>query len=92
MGAADPAIDAVIEEIVEAEDRDGFVAAVRALDRLLIAGRYIVPLYHAPGRVAGPLEPHRAALRDVALRLRSHRRLAHGRVSARITAPAARPR
>ena len=49
MGAADPAIDAVIEEMLEAEDRDGLVAAARALDRLLIAGRYTVPLYHAPG-------------------------------------------
>jgi peptide/nickel transport system substrate-binding protein len=49
MGAAEPAIDAVIDEMLEAEDRDGFVAAVRALDRLLIAGRYTVPLYHAPG-------------------------------------------
>jgi peptide/nickel transport system substrate-binding protein len=50
MGANDPAIDAVIEEIIEAGTRDDFVAAVRALDRLLIAGRYIVPLYHAPGQ------------------------------------------
>ena len=49
MGAAEPAIDAVIDEMLEAEDREGFVAAVRALDRLLIAGRYTVPLYHAPG-------------------------------------------
>lgn len=50
MGVADPAIDAMIEAMLEAEDRDGFVAAVRALDRLLIAGRYTVPLYHAPGQ------------------------------------------
>jgi peptide/nickel transport system substrate-binding protein len=50
MGAEDPAIDAVIEAMLEAEERDDFVAAVRALDRLLIAGRYIVPLYHAPGQ------------------------------------------
>lgn len=50
MGAADPAIDAVIEEMLDAQTRDDFVAAVRALDRLLIAGRYTVPLYHAPGQ------------------------------------------
>lgn len=50
MGVADPAIDAVIEAMLEAGDREGFVAAVRALDRLLIAGRYAVPLYHAPGQ------------------------------------------
>lgn len=50
MGAAEPAIDAMIEEVLKAETKDDFVAAVRALDRLLIAGRYIVPLYHAPGQ------------------------------------------
>jgi peptide/nickel transport system substrate-binding protein len=50
MGVADPAIDAMIEAMLHAEDKDDFVAAVRALDRLLIAGRYIVPLYHAPGQ------------------------------------------
>ncbi|HUE44726.1 MAG TPA: ABC transporter substrate-binding protein, partial [Aestuariivirgaceae bacterium] len=50
MGADDPAIDAVIDAMLEAGTRDDFVAAVRALDRLLIAGRYIVPLYHAPGQ------------------------------------------
>jgi peptide/nickel transport system substrate-binding protein len=50
MGVADPAVDAMIEEVLHAEDKEGFVAAVRALDRLLIAGRYIVPLYHAPGQ------------------------------------------
>jgi peptide/nickel transport system substrate-binding protein len=26
--------------------RDDFVAAVRALDRLLISGQYVVPLFH----------------------------------------------
>jgi peptide/nickel transport system substrate-binding protein len=50
MGADDPAIDAAIDAILKAGTRDDFVAAVRALDRLLIAGRYIVPLYHAPGQ------------------------------------------
>jgi peptide/nickel transport system substrate-binding protein len=50
MGVADPAIDAVIEAVLNAESKEDFVAAVRALDRLLIAGRYIVPLYHSPGQ------------------------------------------
>jgi peptide/nickel transport system substrate-binding protein len=50
MGADDPVIDAIIDAMLVAQDRDDFVAAVRALDRLLIAGRYIVPLYHAPGQ------------------------------------------
>ena len=45
-GANDPAIDAMIEEIVDARDREDFAAAVRALDRVLISGHYAVPLYH----------------------------------------------
>jgi peptide/nickel transport system substrate-binding protein len=46
-GAASPAIDAMIGAIVAAKTRDDFVAAVRAFDRLLISGFYIVPLFHA---------------------------------------------
>ena len=53
MGVADPAIDAMIEEIVAAREREPFVAAVRALDRLLISGFYVIPLYHAPGQWIG---------------------------------------
>ena len=34
-----PAIDAVIEAMLNARDKDDYVAAVRALDRLLISGR-----------------------------------------------------
>ena len=45
-GASDPAIDAMIEAIVDARDREDFAAAVRALDRILISGHYAVPLYH----------------------------------------------
>jgi peptide/nickel transport system substrate-binding protein len=47
-GAASPAIDATIAAVVAARDRDDFVAAVRALDRLLLSGFYIVPLFYAP--------------------------------------------
>ena len=51
-GAADPAIDAMIEAMVNAREREDFAAAVRALDRLLISGHYVVPLYHIPGQRA----------------------------------------
>jgi len=47
-GAASPAIDALISAVVAARGRDDFVAAVRALDRALISGFYIVPLFYAP--------------------------------------------
>jgi peptide/nickel transport system substrate-binding protein len=47
-GVQSPAIDAMIAAILAAESNEDFVAAVRALDRLLISGFYIVPLYYAP--------------------------------------------
>ena len=45
MGADNPAIDAMIDEMVNATSRDDFIAAVRALDRVLTAGRYVIPLW-----------------------------------------------
>ena len=47
-GAASPAIDAMIAALLAAETHENFVAAVRALDRVLISGFYIVPLFYAP--------------------------------------------
>ncbi len=45
-GARSPAIDAAIAAIVAARSEEAFVAAARALDRLLLSGFYIVPLFH----------------------------------------------
>ena len=50
MGAKSPAIDAMIAAMLEAREREDFVAAVRALDRVLMSGFYLVPLYHLPGQ------------------------------------------
>jgi peptide/nickel transport system substrate-binding protein len=50
MGAHDPAIDRLIEAMLKAGDQPGFVDAVRALDRTLMAGCYLIPLYNAPGQ------------------------------------------
>ena len=47
-GANDPAIDAMMQAMLAAETREDFVTAVRALDRVLISGFYVVPLFHAP--------------------------------------------
>ena len=47
-GVKSPAVDAVISEILAAKSREAFVSAVRALDRLLMSGSYVVPLYHLP--------------------------------------------
>jgi peptide/nickel transport system substrate-binding protein len=48
MGAKDPAIDAMIAAMLSARTRADFVSAVRALDRILISGFYVVPLFHLP--------------------------------------------
>jgi peptide/nickel transport system substrate-binding protein len=48
MGVRSPAIDAMIAAMLAARERSDFVAAVRALDRLLISGSYVVPLFYLP--------------------------------------------
>jgi len=50
MGVKSPAIDALIAAMLTAEKREDFVAAIRALDRVLISGFYAVPLFHIPGQ------------------------------------------
>ncbi|MFZ5690513.1 MAG: extracellular solute-binding protein [Pseudomonadota bacterium] len=48
MGARSKAIDAMIAQLLVARERDTFESAVRALDRVLISGFYVVPLFHLP--------------------------------------------
>ncbi|GGH20039.1 ABC transporter substrate-binding protein [Alsobacter metallidurans] len=47
-GARSPAIDAAIEAMLAARERDTFVDAVRALDRVLLSGFYVIPLFNQP--------------------------------------------
>ena len=47
-GVKSPAVDAMIAQVLSSEQQDDFEAAVRALDRVLLSGFWIVPLYHAP--------------------------------------------
>ena len=47
-GIADPAVDALVEKIVEAKSRAELTIACRALDRVLRAGRYWVPHWYKP--------------------------------------------
>ncbi len=49
-GIADPAVDATIEALTAARTRPELTAAARLLDRLLVSGFYVLPLYHAPGQ------------------------------------------
>src|SRR5262249_28637927 len=43
IGIKDPAVDALIDRVVFAENREALVAATRALDRVLLWGHYVVP-------------------------------------------------
>ena len=46
-GVQSPAVDAMINALLAAKTDAEFVAAVRAYDRVLLSGFYIVPLFHA---------------------------------------------
>jgi microcin C transport system substrate-binding protein len=46
MGVCDPVVDALVGEILAAHDRATQVTATRALDRVLLAGNYMVPQWH----------------------------------------------
>jgi microcin C transport system substrate-binding protein len=46
-GIRDPAIDALVELVIQSRDRETLVTRVRALDRLLQWGIYVVPHWHS---------------------------------------------
>jgi peptide/nickel transport system substrate-binding protein len=50
MGVKSAAVDAMIAALLKAEGRADFVAAVRALDRVLISGFYVIPLFYPPAQ------------------------------------------
>ena len=45
MGVKSAAIDALIDTMVSAKSNDEFIAATHALDRVLTAGRYVIPFW-----------------------------------------------
>lgn len=45
MGMKSPAAEAMIDATLTAGTRDEFLSAVKALDRVLTAGRYVIPTY-----------------------------------------------
>jgi peptide/nickel transport system substrate-binding protein len=47
MGMNSPAAEAMIDRILSAPSRDEFVAATRALDRVLTTGRYVIPIWYS---------------------------------------------
>jgi len=55
-GISDPAVDAMIHEVIYARGRKNLVAAARALDRVLMYGQYMVPNWF--------IDYHRVAYRN----------------------------
>ena len=47
MGVASPAVDAMVAAITEARTSEAFTAAIRALDRVLSAGTYVIPFWYS---------------------------------------------
>lgn len=47
MGICNPVVEALIEKVIYAGDREELVAATRALDRVLLWNHYVVPQWHA---------------------------------------------
>lgn len=50
MGVKSKAVDAMIAAMLGATNRADFVSATRALDRVLLSGFYVVPLYFPPAQ------------------------------------------
>jgi microcin C transport system substrate-binding protein len=48
IGVRDPAVDALIEEVIYARTRPELIAAVRALDRVILWNHYFVPQWFNP--------------------------------------------
>ncbi len=46
-GIDSPAVDALIEKLISAKNREELTTAIHALDRVLLWGHYVVPLYHS---------------------------------------------
>lgn len=45
MGMNQPVAEAMIDALVNSESQEDFLAATRALDRVLTTGRYVIPIY-----------------------------------------------
>ncbi|MCP8938117.1 extracellular solute-binding protein [Alsobacter sp. SYSU M60028] len=48
LGVRDPGVDALIDKVIFARDREELVAATKALDRVLLAHDYVVPQWTYP--------------------------------------------
>ncbi|AZV78205.1 ABC transporter substrate-binding protein [Parasedimentitalea marina] len=59
MGVDSPVVEALIPEMLNATSAEHFISAVRALDRVLTTGRYVIPIWQFDkGRIAHAKELH----------------------------------
>lgn len=47
MGVNSPAVEAMIAAMLKAPDSSEFIAATKALDRVLTSGRYVIPIWYS---------------------------------------------
>ena len=47
IGIKSPVVDALIDKIIYAEDRESLITATRALDRVLLWNHYVIPNWHS---------------------------------------------
>ena len=47
IGIKSPVVDALIDRIIYAEDRESLITATRALDRVLLWNHYVIPNWHS---------------------------------------------
>ncbi|MGL4280750.1 MAG: extracellular solute-binding protein, partial [Albidovulum sp.] len=59
MGMTSPAAEKAIDTMVGARNTDDFIAATKALDRVLTAGRYVIPIWFSKtGKIAHSAHLH----------------------------------
>jgi len=46
IGVRDPVVDALVDMVIKAPDRESLIARTRALDRVLLWGHYVIPHFH----------------------------------------------
>ncbi len=47
-GISSPAVASLVQTMLTSPSQDDYRAAVKALDRVLISGRYVIPIWHSP--------------------------------------------
>ena len=53
MGLKSPTMDKLLNKIMKSSSINELQSITRAMDRILMAGRYVIPIYHnGPSRIA----------------------------------------